>query len=125
MQLTILALPTLFLGALAAPSAILDNTPVTNDVEAELASTIPPLPVGKREEHLVPSSALSDTDLSSVTDVVDEVESAVPETDGLLGAKRQAEPVVDLLDGLLGTISPIAGEIGTSSLPSIFCKVPR
>lgn len=124
MQLTLLALPTLFLGALAAPSPILDNTSVTNDVEAELESAIPSLPVGKRQEDdLVPTSALSDTDLTSV---VDEVESTLPETDGLLGEeKRQAEPIIDLLDGLLGTISPIAGEIGKPSPPKVARKVPR
>ena len=91
MQFTLLALPALlFSSALAAP--VLDSTNLDSVTDVDNVS-LKRLPV----------------QTSAVDGAIAEVEDAVPET------KRQAEPLVDLLDTLLAATAPIAGEIGTSA----------
>lgn len=83
---------------------------IVDDVVAEVESTVPELPT-KRQL----GSALDTADLSTLDDVVEDVEASVPPLpESSLPVKRQAEPLVDLLDGLLATISPVAGQVGKS-----------
>ena len=158
MHFTLLALPTLFLSTLAAPTSILDGASLssTDDIVSELESAVPSksldsadlaslesavpsLPVNSESLHTsdltdvsilegelesaVPTKRqLDDPDLSSAEDLVDEVESKAESLESSptsldnssldtssLPIKRQAEPVIDLLNTLLATISPIAG----------------
>ena len=86
MQFSFLAASTLFLSALAAPTPALSNTDL---------------------------SSLTDKSPLETNGVTDSVESTVTslEQGSSPITERQAEPLIELLDGLLDTISPIAGEV--------------
>lgn len=100
MHFTLLALPTLFLSALAAPTPTLDLS-AANGIVSEIESVVPSLSAKPHVESLLNTTDLTGGDLTVPT----------------LSEKRQAQSLLDTLNDLLDTISPIAREIGMLHTP--------